>query len=334
MTGVLNNCLVILIIKNSNKKKLFKEPMYKHIIINALFNIAYCSIMSLSLINTCIFLNTNAFCSNVYHRDTAQYFKIIVGAFLGNVFKTCSHISFLFFLFHRFVLVSNLKSEKVFAKFLNLNTLVYVLVMLLFSIAISLFRLFQYGINFQMRPELEFPYEIVNEYKCDESNNENDTLRFKCHLFDAFKIINKFFNDILFFVLNLVIDSLLLKFFNRDMQRKLRMRSPTLDSADLLKKKKKVNRMVFTNGFIIFVTHMPEFVVTLMLLVFRNRIANFCTYKLPCDLIDEEAQSLSLVSTVAQCFVFVKFDKNFRESFLDLYAKLIFKLSNLKIMKR
>jgi hypothetical protein len=61
LIGIAHNTLTILVIRNKSKKKEFQEPMYKHIIINAVFNIVYCLIISFKLINTCIFYSPSVF---------------------------------------------------------------------------------------------------------------------------------------------------------------------------------------------------------------------------------------------------------------------------------
>ena len=45
--GICLNLITILIIRNKTMRKDFQESIYKHIIINAVFNIVYCSIMIL-----------------------------------------------------------------------------------------------------------------------------------------------------------------------------------------------------------------------------------------------------------------------------------------------
>ncbi len=98
--SIINNLLVIITIKNKNKKRNFKETMYKYILMNALFNIVYCLITILKLVNTCIFFFVPSLCSNVY--QTSSIILIII-FFMGNVFKTCSNVTYTFFSFSRLV---------------------------------------------------------------------------------------------------------------------------------------------------------------------------------------------------------------------------------------
>ena len=111
LLGMFTNLLIILCICNRNTKKDFRDPMYKHILVNAIFNIAYCFVMILKLINTCIFINASVYCSSIYMTNQAQYFKIIVVFFLGNVLKLCCNLSYICFGFSRFILIADLKGN-------------------------------------------------------------------------------------------------------------------------------------------------------------------------------------------------------------------------------
>ena len=75
--GIIINFLTSLVIKNKNMKKEFQETMYNHIIINAIFNMVYCVIVILKLINTCIFYGPSVYCSKIYRENWAQRIKII-----------------------------------------------------------------------------------------------------------------------------------------------------------------------------------------------------------------------------------------------------------------
>ena len=122
LIGLINNTLVLITIRHKEKEKLFKDKMYKHLQINALFNIFYSLLMIFALINTCIAIHANSlYCSMFYTSIWAQYFKIIVQNFLGNVLAICVNVSYLFFSFSRLIEVSNLKERKFFEKFQNLN---------------------------------------------------------------------------------------------------------------------------------------------------------------------------------------------------------------------
>jgi hypothetical protein len=312
--GIINNFLILVTLRNKEKQKLFKDQMYKHMEINSFFNIIYCIIKALSLINVCINNYSHSlFCSRFYTQEWSQYLKIIVQHILGNVFRTCVNVSYLFFSLCRLIDSSKLKEKKYFKKILKLNLKLYVFLLLTFSILISLFKVFQYEITWRkdsIDSSAEYPLEIYNEMTCSLTRFTS-----KCKLFDSLKIVNNLFNDILFFVFNIALDLFMLKYFNQAIDHKISLRKSNADNTDLFNKKKKINRLVILNGILFFISHMPEFIIAILLLSFREKITHFCTHQIPCDLLNEEAQFFYLISIMCTFYLFLIFDRNFKESF-------------------
>ena len=330
--GIINNGLTILVIRNRNMKKEFQESMYKHIIINAGFNIVYCLIMGLKLINTCIFYGPSVFCSNVYQEIWAQQFKIILIHFLGNVTKMCSNVSYFFFSITRLLLLTKHKTGVVI-NMRNKNTLIYIyiIILVLINCILSLFKLFQYRTNtfydFSSSFVKEFPYELRDEEYCKNVYNLHE-----CQLFNVFKIANRSLNDLLFVLLNILIDLTLMVKFKKLMDGKLSQINDLAQRTLIEKSKKNLNRMILFNGFIYIVSHLPAFTITLLLVIYSKKIANFCFNKFSCDLLNEEADVFSLISIVCQFYVFKNFDKHFKRSFNEFklhfrsfLCRLIFK---------
>lgn len=301
-------------VRNKEKKKLFNLQIYKHIQIYSFFNILYCFVTIFSLLNTCINNNSSysLYCSTFYTQEWSQYVKIIVQHFLGNVLRTYINVSYLLFTLSRLVYSSKLKEGKFFGKILKLNLKLYVCILLIFSILISVFKLFQYEITTRQEKTglSEYPLEKRNEFTCYFNYYVSE-----CKLFDALKIINDTFNGIILFSLNILIDAFLLKYFNQEMKQKISIRSQNADNADLLGKSKKVKRLVIANGVLFFVSHLPDFVISILRLSFRQAIANFCTYHISCDLINEEGNFFNSLSIVLTFYLLLLFDRNFKESF-------------------
>jgi len=82
--------------------------------------------------------------------------------------------------------------------------------------------------------------------------------------------------------------------------------------------KANLNRLVLTNSIIYVISHLPEFISTLLLVLYAKKMANFCARNLTCDLINEEAEFFGLISVASQFFIFLIFDKNFKASFVEL----------------
>ena len=319
--GIINNVLTIFIIRNKNMKKDFEESMYKHIIINSVFNIFFCVIMILKLINTCIFFGPSIFCSNVYQEDWAQNFKIILIHFLGNATKMCSNFSYLAFSLSRLLLVTRQKESDQNSKshFKNRLVFIYIFLLTLISLILSCFKLFQYRKNEDFIMSKEFPYEIRDEQYC-----ENIINKFQCELFNALKLFNGSLNDILFVILNIIVDLILLIKFKKIIDSKLRQISDLAHYKLIEKSKKNLNRMILLNSFIYIFSHLPEFVMTLLLIIYSKKILNFCKNEFSCDLLNEEAEVFGLISIVCQFYVFKIFDKHFRRSIEEIKSNIYF----------
>ena len=315
--GAVTNLLTVIVIRNGNKKKEFTKPMYKHIQINAMFNIVYCAIMGLRLVNTCIFYGTGIFCSSVYQTTASQRFKMIVIHFFGNAIKTSSNVSYLSFSICRLLLITVYKDRRVTKKKSNALYIVYASTILVASCVLSTFKLFQYSFNMALDAQKDFPFELRNEKYCLHWVH-----KFDCKLFSLFKIVNRLLNDILFVFLNVCVDLILIKKFKYYLDKKLIHVVDIDHHKQIEKSKKNVNRMIFWNSLIYVGSHLPEFASTLALIVFARKIANFCSNNLSCDLINEEAEFFSLISMVCQFFIFKIYDKNFKSSFFDLKSRI------------
>jgi hypothetical protein len=318
LLGILMNILSIACIKNTKKKKDFASPMYAYILVNCHFNIVFCILMILRLINTCLFPLPfeSIYCSSVFLDQYAQYFKIIFILYLGNVFKLCTNLSYFGFTFSRFILAANLKDKKWCKRFLSLSLRKYSILTIALSSIMSLFVLFQYRINSSLDVRKEFPFEIRDEIFCLHEANQ-----FECTLFNSFKIIYKSLNDIVFFVLVLAIDLCLLRSVQKDLEKKSKQFTDQAHRDEILQSSKNINRMVVTNGVVYVLAHLPEFLITILIIAFSSKLANFCEQNLSCDLINEEAGFFSLISITGQFFIFLKFNKTFKESFYDFTSR-------------
>ena len=315
LLSILTNLLVILVISNKKKAKLFKDKMYSYILVNAIFNILYCGTTLLRLVNTCVFFFAPHMCSQVYQSEDSQFFKIIVVFFMGNVFMIGSNVSYLSFTFYRLVGISEKKSDMFYLKLTNMNMKLYFLSVHLFGLLFSSFILFQYKLNDEHDYRKEFPHEKHDEFFCDNPGN-----KFQCELFNGFKLTNQIFNGILFVLLNFLIDLCLIKVFNKEMNAKMKL--VTLKIDELKEKKDNLSKMVIVNGSIYICSHMPRFVTTLLLIIFARKLKTFCTQRLSCDLINEEAEFFELFFMLSNFFIFKCFNSNFNESYLDLKASL------------
>ena len=139
----------------------------------------------------------------------------------------------------------------------------------------------------------------------------------------TFIIVTTLVNDILLVLSNITIDIVLLKNFHTILNNKARHLVDDEQHMNIQKSRKNVNRMIFVNSLLYIVSHLPESLTTLLLIMYSKKIVNFCQFNFSCDLLNEEAAFFSLLSMMGQFYVFRIFDKNFRASYQDSKARLL-----------
>ena len=316
--GIINNLTVIIVVKSRLNKKLFKEKMYSFIALNSAFSIAYCVIMILKMMNECIFFSSTLFCSSIYRSNFVQYFKILVVHFLGNVCKVSMNLAYILFALSRLILASH-KTNFFFSRFNRISVKWLVLTLFVSSVLLSVYKLFQYKPNRTHLPYKEFPYERNDEMECKMRGND-----FECRLFNALKVLNSSLNDIVIFLLNILIDVCLYRRFRDHLEDKIRVKGHFLTSEhhdELKSKQTRLNKMIVLNGIVYFIGHFPEFLTTLLLIIFSKKISNFCFYQFSCDLFNENASFFNVFSISFQFLLFLCFDQNFHTGFLELLRR-------------
>ena len=117
------------------------------------------------------------------------------------------------------------------------------------------------------------------------------------------------------------------------MNRKLKHINDVAQRKVIHKSKKNINRMILVNSLIYIVSHLPEFVMTLLLFVYSTKMTNFCNNKFSCDFLNEIAEFFGLISIVCQFYVFKIYDKNFKKSFSQIYSNFGNIFSNRKTVQ-
>jgi len=193
---------------------------------------------------------------------------------------------------------------------------------ILFACILSFYRLFQYKLNELHFPYSSFPLEIFDVKHC------SITFNIMCKIFSTFKLIETIVNDVLIFILNMIIDIFLYSTYSKEIEHKKKLSSSNPEELD--KKQKDLCKMIIFNGVLYFVSHFPEFLTTLLLNLFPNKkFYNFCTYKFECDIIIENVEVFSLISITCQFYIFLRFNCLFKNSFKEMKSKFIRFLKNL-----
>ena len=85
--------------------------------------------------------------------------------------------------------------------------------------------------------------------------------------------------------------------------------------------------MIISNGLLFFFSHIFEFIVTVLLLVYRKQLGDFCYYLFRCNEYIDLSQTFNYISISLQFFVFKRFDKNFATILNSIASKIISKIT-------
>ena len=320
--GLLSNLLILIVAHNfkSLKKRdpnftfnKSSQSLFLHIKLSSVFNLILCSITIFKLVNECLFYTSSVYCSRVAISKSAQWFKIIVIEFAGNVVKTCCNISYLGISFNRLMIISK-KKHLCAAWIKKYNMLIYVLCLLAFSTIISLFKLFQYETNagYFGFGTLDFPSEKRTNDYCFLTANLND-----CEVFKIARIANYAVNNVLFLFINVVFDLILFYLYGRHMVKKKKICN-NYNEEESINMKEKITKMIVINGVVYVVSHFPELIVLVVLYAFEDEMFYFCLNQMTCDKLNEIVQFFIFISIIAQLFICNRFNKQFSISLGDL----------------
>ncbi len=312
LLGLITNLLILRILHAKSKTKNFKSPMYRHMTFNSLFNLFYCFLNMITLINICVF-DKSSFCSLVYKRDTSQYFKIYGIHWLGNSLKFCSNFSFITTSISRCI-SSTISSASSKLQHFNeqMNVKLYYFIMFSFSLSLNLFKLFEFKVNemYSSGYDKMFPFNAYDIKYCEQPTfSDIESFWFKCELFWTLDVINISINNVLVLFISLLVDALMIRFSSKLIENKKAINCPHLSEA--IKYKTNLNKMILINGCLFFVSHVPDFVTTLLLIVYKQRLAEFCYSFFSCSELVEMAQAFHLLSISLNFFIFKHFDHNF-----------------------
>ena len=147
------------------------------------------------------------------------------------------------------------------------------------------------------------------------------------------KILHIFF---VVFLANFLIDLLLLFQFNKDMKQKMSMRSSSDENSDLLQKKKNMNRMVLIRSIVFILSHASQFFVAVIAILKKKSLGLLCFYGFTwfvCNLINELAHFFGILTMMLQFYIFLFFNRNFRENFDDRWKFLKYRPRIMRSLK-
>ena len=272
--------------------------------------------------NICV-LPKSSFCSSVYKTSGAQYFKIYILLFLGNSLRLCCNFSYTLFSISRFYKSTSTKS-KLFPKFEKLNLKRFYFLMFVSCCLWSMFKLFEYRPNeIYSSFDKSFPYNRYDNLYCERV--DDDSLKFlsnECQIFPILNMINNVLNNVLFLFVSVMIDISMIRFLNKDFEHKKELFHDQKHLDEALEHKNKIRKLIITNGILFFISHMPEFVATLFLIIFRKELKFFCFFYFSCTEMNEIFEVFGFIGASVNFFVYKHFDHNFIESYKEIKEKL------------
>jgi hypothetical protein len=344
VSGILANLLILYVIKNKsweNSNRNFDNVMYKHVHANSIFNILYCSLSLLDLINFCIFPKSS-FCSQIWLNNFSQYLKIYIINFLGNAIRISLNFSFFTFSLSRYLGASKTDKSKCLTTIKNLNVKKFYKIIFVSSLIFSIFKIFQFELikdydHSLIDPEFtSLVYEYSQGFYCESYSDTPEKAdlfaskrvkqnfnTFRCQFVIILDLINNILNNVVFFIANLIIDLCLVIFSGKNLARKKRLTHNDATNPGLIAEiqmKERIKRLVIVNNVFSIISHLPELVA--FILVYKNEKENGeCKDNLSCSKMIDSARSFSFLIITFQIIVFYKFDRNFRLSLKDRCVK-------------
>ena len=96
----------------------------------------------------------------------------------------------------------------------------------------------------------------------------------------------------------------MIRFTNQNLKRKRNMSRADHACTDAVMLKAKVKKMVIVNGILYFLAHIPEFTVTLLLIIYDKNLYPFCYRYFSCNELLEISEGFNFFPIIFQLFIF------------------------------
>jgi len=322
--GVVTNFLIIIVIGKMDSK-ILENPLYTHMRMNSIFNIIYCLLNIFSLfilVGFCFFENT-LFCLKNDRSEAMQYYQIYFDHFLRNSVRLCSNFSYIAVSLTRFISTTKTSHAfKLLKKFADIRIKKFYTLIILLSICLSIFMAFEFKVNKNHSSyDKGAPFDAYDTNHCQPEFIDSKSLAVKCKLFSIFNMLNNVINNIAFLFFSVFIDIFLIKFSNDTLKRRLKLFTDVEVIHNTKEFKKRINKMILAYGILYLSSHLLEFIVAILFLVFNEQLKDFCYYSFHCIEIIELVQTFNFLSVSLQFFLFKRFDRNFSETYDGIFKK-------------
>jgi hypothetical protein len=217
--GFFSNAFTVRVVRAQAKE--LKEPFFDYMKLNSWFNCIYCAVYLTTLMNECILIN-GIYCSSIRKSLFAQWYKILVVEFFGEVIKMCSNVTFIIMNVNRYMLIGR-DHHKTLKSISEAPPTSIAIFIFLFSITSSIVNAFQYQINY-FNELFDFP--TVSSFEDYEALGSI--------IFSIIYTVHEFIISVLFCLLNLAIEVIIVKKLRKELKEKNdRMSSMTLHSGSV-----------------------------------------------------------------------------------------------------
>ena len=192
----------------------------------------------------------------------------------------------------------------------------YIIINFSIGVLLSAFKLFEYNVDsldFSQFDDRYFPSEKYSYFYC------NEPVSFMCNFFYVLQMINNVFNDLIFFLVAIIIDVALIL----NLRKSIRFKKIAINE---LKDLKHLKKMLVISGIIFIFSHLPELLIRLLFFILTNNyyVIDFCLSNFNCDKLNEFGEFFNFISIISQLFINLKFNKLCNESYQNFKIKLGF----------
>ena len=307
---VVNLLIIVIIRKKKYQTEYFKGAhIYQFMFLNAVFNSIECFISLLSLYGVCI-KHQSLFCPSMFEHKYFHDFREHSLNFLSETTKTCSIITSLLFSIERYLSISELDKNTVrLFKHVNLKGLMALVVLV--SLLTSMCKLFEDSGSIETHP-----IETIKAF-----------YNYLSPWVTVLHVGHYVLNDGVLFVINLVVDIMLVRRMRANLAKKLVFVKNFTEASgqsdkdkqkrDEIEKANSDGNKLIVSSLVFFVfCRLPEAAFELHLLFIGigdlNSYYRMCISKSFCSLLRDISQFFYIISYSFNLLLFYKFNKNFR----------------------
>ncbi|CAF0890401.1 unnamed protein product [Brachionus calyciflorus] len=348
LIGLVTNIINIIALSLIDSITKSSEQMNRLMLINSILNLIYSIIYLFSLINKCVYF-TGLFCSSINKTYSSQIFDIIFIKFLANILKLMTNLSIIGISLLR--LITLIKDKSIMAnigKFLKQKFSRILLILGLFGFLVSLDQFFINDINENLFIVSAIDYEkfpnentFMNEISHFFNRRVNSNIKYTgavSYVFFIIYMLNFIVNDILLYVIMLVVDLALIFYLKESIDLKKKLAFGKFGLNKIGKRKIKITAVILMNSLILFSLRLVHFVFSVY--VFKEKLysnkngENVCfLYSLICTNYKEFGEFLYFVSNVYSIVLFYNLNINFKrriQKILHIRSPKSFALNDIK----